>query len=50
MAVLPPWKTVRAASTIAGLLIVEIAQARRVALVAPTAADARDIMVEGESG
>jgi phage terminase large subunit-like protein len=29
---------------------VEAARARRVALVAPTAADARDVMVEGESG
>jgi phage terminase large subunit-like protein len=30
--------------------LVETAQARRVALVAPTAADVRDVMVEGESG
>jgi hypothetical protein len=30
--------------------LVESGQARRVALVAPTAADARDVMVEGESG
>jgi hypothetical protein len=30
--------------------LVEARQARRVALVAPTAADARDVMVEGESG
>jgi phage terminase large subunit-like protein len=30
--------------------IIEQGQARRIALVAPTAADARDVMVEGESG
>jgi phage terminase large subunit-like protein len=30
--------------------LVETEQARRVALVAPTAADVRDVMVEGESG
>jgi hypothetical protein len=30
--------------------LVETGQARRVALVAPTAADARNVMVEGESG
>src|SRR5580704_14131550 len=29
---------------------VESGRARRIALVAPTAADARDVMVEGESG
>jgi hypothetical protein len=31
-------------------MLVESGRARRVALVAPTAADARDVMVEGESG
>ncbi|HXP29719.1 MAG TPA: terminase family protein [Stellaceae bacterium] len=31
-------------------MLVEQRRARRVALVAPTAADARDVMVEGESG
>lgn len=30
--------------------LVETGQAKRIALVAPTAADARDVMVEGESG
>ena len=30
--------------------LAEAGQARRIALVAPTAADARDVMIEGESG
>jgi hypothetical protein len=32
------------------LHLVETGQARRIALVAPTAADTRDVMIEGESG